>query len=115
MRLSELLTFEVVDERGRSLGRVRDVRLDADRDEAERSPPRDLAGTHLLVGSGFVAERLGYAYGPVRGPAIVRWLMKRWAHGLRVVPVADVAQVSAGRIVASVDREGLPPLERRDD
>ncbi len=115
MRLSDLLRSEVVDQRGRSLGRIRDIRLDADRDEAERSPPRRLAGTHLVVGRGFVAERLGYAYGPVRGPAVVRWLMQRWAARLKAVPIRDVVELTEGRIVASFDPDRRPAAGARDD
>lgn len=111
MRLSDLLRSEVVDQRGRSLGRVRDVRLDVDRTAAERSAPRDLVATELIVGAGFVAERLGYAFGPVEGPALVRWLMKRWARSLRTIAMDDVEEISEGRVLASVDRDDLRPLD----
>lgn len=76
MRLADLLSLDVVDEHGQHLGRVHDVRLRLD---------DGLGGGHrltvdgVITGAGALTARLGYAYGDVRGPWPLSWLLQRLA------------------------------------
>ncbi len=90
MRLSELLEMEVQDRDGRSLGDVDDVTV-------ERRGDRWVI-THLLVGSGGVAHRLGFVLGSVERPAAIAGLMRWMAQGARVVP-RDKARIEAGMAI----------------
>lgn len=72
MRLSEILGCEVVDERGRSAGKVHDVRMVQD------GPPIGQFGARLrlsglMVGRWALGARFGYDRGDMKGP----WLLKR--------------------------------------
>jgi hypothetical protein len=71
MRLSEILGCEVVDEHGRSAGKVHDVRVVQD------GPPIGPFGARfrlagLVVGRRAFGARFGYDRGSVKGP----WLLK---------------------------------------
>jgi hypothetical protein len=72
MRLSEILGCEVVDEGGRSAGKVHDVRMVQD------GPPIGQFGARLrlsglIVGRHALGARFGYDRGNMKGP----WLLKR--------------------------------------
>jgi PRC-barrel domain len=72
VRLSEILGCEVVDERGRSAGKVHDVRMVQD------GPPIGQFGARLrlsglIVGRYALGARFGYDRGDMKGP----WLLNR--------------------------------------
>ena len=71
MRLSELLGAEVVDERGRAVGKVHDVRLERSGPVLEGFGPSLRLGG-LIVGRRALGARFGFGRGGVRGP----WLLK---------------------------------------
>ena len=86
MRLSDLLGAGVLDEAGRSAGRVHDVRL---------------------VQNGAVGARLGYDRGRMKGPLPVKlagWLR----HDGRYVQWGRVRSIEPDRIVISGTVEDLP-------
>ena len=88
MKLSELLTADVVDADGRRVGPVRSVRLVQD------GPV--LGGTQaamrvdaVIVGGGALGMRLGYVRGGVRGPLMLRWLFSWSERRSRTFPMAS--------------------------
>jgi hypothetical protein len=100
MRLSELLGAEVLDEAGRSAGRVHDVRLVQD------GPPVGGFGAGLrldglLVGRRGVGVRLGYGRGTMKGPLPVRLLAGWLLAGGRYVEWGRIRTVGPGRVVIS--------------
>lgn len=99
MVLSELLGAHVVDRNGRRVGRVRDVGLTPRR---ERGGDLELRVAGLLIGPGGLAERLGYAYGPVRGPWLLRTLLVRRARRLKSAPWSAVSRIGHRRVELSV-------------
>jgi hypothetical protein len=89
MRLSELLASSVVDRQGRSIGRVRDVRL------VEDGPLVDgvqaaFRVDAVLVGGGKTGTRIGYERGEVRGPLLVRWVFRRAERRAQTIPMTDL-------------------------
>jgi sporulation protein YlmC with PRC-barrel domain len=105
MVLSELLGLEAVAEDGLRLGRIRDVRLRLTDDRGARG--LELRVSHLIVGQSALAERLGYAYGPVEGPRILRVIMRRRGRHLRAIPWASVTRVEPRRVVVSAHPDEL--------
>ncbi len=103
MHLSDLLRMEAVDWEGRKLGHVRDVRL--------RSVQESWEVSGLVVGRGALAERLGYAYGPVKGPGLVRWVMSHWARHARFVDWNRVELVGGVVTVKAADEKLKHPRE----
>lgn len=106
MRLGDLVGATVVDRSGRSLGRVRDVRLVAD------GPPLGLFGPALrvdglIVGRGDPADRLGYERRGMRSPALVAWAVRLLSRESRYVPWGEVDEVHAGRIVLRAAADDL--------
>lgn len=95
MRLSELLKVDAYDSTGADIGHVRDVRLERKGDHWEV--------TGLVVGSGALADRLGYAYGVVAGPRIIAMLMSWLARHGKFVPWR-VVRLGDGRV--DVDARG---------
>jgi hypothetical protein len=109
MRLSELLGSEVLDEQGRSAGRVRDVRLERD------GPPAGGAGARfrlagLIVGRHAVGVRLGYVRGEVQGPWLVKALTESLHRGGRYVDWGRVRSVQPHRILISGSVGDLPSV-----
>ena len=95
MRLSELLTSEVVTERGERVGHVRDVRLVRD------GPPLGGFGPsyrvhELLVGKGSLGARLGLDREHRPGPWLLRVVFGR--RRPRRVPWSAVISVGEGRV-----------------
>ncbi|MBW3618839.1 MAG: PRC-barrel domain-containing protein [Actinobacteria bacterium] len=91
LRASDLLGTPVVERSGRRLGRLRDLRLRADGDVHR------IDG--LVTGRGVVAERLGYAYGEVVGPALLVALMRRAERRTSHIDWEDLVELTADRIV----------------
>jgi hypothetical protein len=107
MRLSELLSAEVVDERGRSAGRVHDVRLIQD------GPPIGGFGASLrleglIVGRRAFAARFGYERPAMRAPLLVRLVFGWLGHDGRWVDWSRVTAVEPGRIRISGSADDLP-------
>ena len=84
MRLSELLGAEVVDEAGRSAGKVHDVRLVQD-GPLVGGFGASLRVAGLLVGRRAVGARFGYDRPELRGPLPVKLLLGWLHHGGRYV------------------------------
>jgi sporulation protein YlmC with PRC-barrel domain len=75
MRLSEVLGRTIVDQGGREIGRVHDVRLVQDGPVQGFDAGFRLHG--LIAGPGSVGTRLGYGHGGTRGPWLIRMLFER--------------------------------------
>ena len=107
MRLSDLLGADVVDEAGRSAGRVHDVRLVQD---------GPLVGTFgaslrvdgLIVGRRSLGARLGYERRQMRAPLLVKLLAGWLYHDGRYVDWDRVQAVEEDRILISGSAEDLP-------
>lgn len=114
MRLSDLLDVELVDEHGRMVGKVHDVRLqraDAPTDAVDGG--YQLAG--LIVGRRAMGVRFGFDRGGASGP----WLLKLvfgWAgHDGRYVAWDRVAAIEPGRIRISGAARDLPRPQHSAD
>src|SRR4051812_44693728 len=95
MRLSDLLTSQVVDQRGDHLGHVRDVEL------LRTGPPIDGFGptyrVHaLVIGKGSLGARLGLDREHVHSPWLLRVVFGR--RPPRSIPWSDVVTVEDRRI-----------------
>ena len=96
MRASELLASRVVDDRGRDLGPVRDVRLARDH----------LRVAGLVVGGGpfaAPAHAWGYTEGRARGPWLLRALSAPARRHGRFIPAARVIDWGPGVVTVSAD------------
>jgi sporulation protein YlmC with PRC-barrel domain len=92
VRISELLASVVVDESGRRIGRVCELRLAKD----------DLRVVGLVVGDGFLADAAvawGFAEGRARGPWPLRKLTARAVRRITFVPFERVARWGHGKVV----------------
>ena len=114
MRLSELLGCEVVDERGRSAGKVHDVRMVQD------GPPIGQFGASLrliglIVGRHAIGARFGYDRGAMKGPWLLRQAVGLGRNGRYVdwglVRLVDLEHRRI-QIAGSVDDLGPPEPAR---
>lgn len=113
MRLADLLWAEAVTEDGETLGQVHDVRLCLDDDAGG---DRSLTVDGVIVGTGAVWARLGYAYGDVRGPWLVAALLRRIGRSARYVSWDRVAGFDGHVVRVSGRADDLPhPADARDD
>lgn len=101
MRLSDLSKLRAVDRSENRLGSVKDVRL-------ERRGS-DWEVTALVVGASAFADRLGFAYGDVQKPALLRILLRWLTRNARIAPWLLVT-VRDDRIVVEREVEELDPL-----
>jgi sporulation protein YlmC with PRC-barrel domain len=97
MRLSELLSSEVIDRNGQPIGHVHDVQLIQD------GPPLGTWGAALcldalVVGRGSVGTRLGVARPEVRGPWILKVLFARRRSSRILIPWDRVREIGDERI-----------------
>jgi hypothetical protein len=111
MRLSDLLNARVVDEAGRSAGKVHDVRLVQD------GPVQGTFGAALrvhglVVGPPLPGTRLGFDRTGVRGPFLLKAPIGRLHRRLRYVPWSQVLGVEAGEVRISGSVADLAPPER---
>jgi sporulation protein YlmC with PRC-barrel domain len=104
MRLSELLTKEVVDSRGERAGHVHDVRLQQD-GPINAGFDATLRVHGLIVGRGGLAHRLGYGRG-TKGPWLLRAVVEG-RHAPLFVPWREVAAIEEDRILIRGPREEL--------
>jgi hypothetical protein len=107
MRLSDLLGAEVLDQAGRSAGRVHDVRLVQD-GPVTGGFGAGLRLDGLVVGRRAVGARLGYDRGRMKGPLPVKLLAGWLRHDGRYVEWGRVRSIEPDRIVISGTVEGLP-------
>lgn len=110
MRASDLFGRAVLDRNGDHVGEVHDVRLSVGPGEigtATRLPVRS-----LVVGSAAVGTRLGYVHGDVRGPWIIRWVIRLVSRRTREVSWGDVSALS-DPLRLDVGRDDLPHPQDR--
>jgi len=113
MRLSELMKLEVVDEAGRLVGRLHDVRVRQDGPVGAGYDAR-LRVTGLVVGHGGVAHRLGYRWSRTRGPWLIRVLV-RGRREPRFVPWERVRAIDGEQVVITGSGDDLGPAEPLSD
>jgi hypothetical protein len=109
MRLTDLMGRAVQDTDGHGYGKVHNVHL------VEDGPPTALGRAEfqlhgLVVGRFAYATRLGYAGRPgmdLRGPAPLRWAIRRLHREARYVPWPAVVAVEAARIVVEAPPGGF--------
>lgn len=92
MKATELLGAEVVDTRGRRLGKVHDVRL------ARTHPNERWHIETLVVGPSAFAYRLGYAEEDVRGPCLLAALAARLNRRTHRIPWKHVLSFDRRRL-----------------
>src|SRR5213592_4741823 len=107
MRLSDLLGAEVLDQAGRSAGRVHDVRLVQD-GPVMGGFGAGLRLDGLIVGRRAVGARLGYDRGRMKGPLPVKLLAGWLRHDGRYVQWERIRSIEPDRIVISGTVEDLP-------
>jgi hypothetical protein len=107
MRLSDLLGAQVLDQAGRSAGRVHDVRLVQD-GPVVGGFGAALRVDGLVVGRRAVGARLGYERGKMRGPLPVRLLAGWLRRDGRYVEWGRIRTIGPDRIVISGTVEELP-------
>ena len=90
MRLSELLDRAVVTADGRSLGKVRDVRLVQDGPLLPGATQAALRVDAVIVSRGWRGVRLGYLRGEVRGPWLLRAIFGRLERTARAISMRDL-------------------------
>ena len=113
MRLSELLGAEVVDEHGRPVGRVHDVRLE----QAEPEPPGQgpsLLVEGLIVGRRALGARFGFDRGGVQGPWLLEVVFGSLGHDGRYVPWHRIRSIRDRRIRITGTADDLPGPQPAD-
>jgi hypothetical protein len=85
MTLADLLGCAVVDHRGANVGRVCDVRLRQD-GPLLGGITAALRVDAVLLGRSGAAERLGYIHGGLTKPRLLRWVLRRFAGPMILVP-----------------------------
>lgn len=99
MLASELLASRVVDEAGRDLGPVRDVRV--------RPEGNGYRLVGVVVGDGRfagLAHALGFAEGRVQGPWVLRRLCAQATERAHVIPAAEVLDWGPGTVTVRSSR-----------
>jgi|ERR671930_175431 hypothetical protein len=108
MRLSDLLGAEVLDGRGRSAGKVYDVRLvQQGRILGTFGAALEVAG--LLVGHHPIGARLGYERTEMRGPLLLKLLFRWLQRDGRYVPWDRIRSIEPQRIRIHGDVGDLRP------
>jgi hypothetical protein len=110
MRVSDLMACNVVDDDGRDLGQVRDVRLVMD--GPLRGSLASLRLDAIVVGGSAIAGRLGFLRGGVRGPWLLEAVMSRLERRALTIDADDVAEWDVEhrrvRLVPGAPRRGDP-------
>ena len=104
MRMSDLLGAELMDQHGRTVGKVHDVRLQ--RANAPTDAGYQVAG--LIVGRRAMGVRFGFDRGGASGPWLLKLLFGRAGHDGRYVAWDRVAAIESGRIRISGAAHDLP-------
>jgi hypothetical protein len=107
MRLSELLGAEVVDEHGRPVGKVHDVRL------AQAGPALGGLGASLrleglIVGRRALGARFGFGRGGVRGPWLLEVVFGSLGHDGRYVAWDRIRSIRARQVRIAGTADDLP-------
>jgi hypothetical protein len=110
MRLTDLLGAEVVDQAGRSAGKVHDVRLVQD-GPLVGGFGAALRVDGLLVGRRAVGARLGYERRTMGGPLLVKLVFGWLHHDGRYVAWDRVRAIEPDRIHISGSADDLPRPE----
>lgn len=110
LRLSDLVGHQVVDESGRFLGRVHDVRMRRDGPVLQPAGERTYRVLGLVVGSGGVGRRLGYADPQLGGPWLLRAFFGARARRSRYLDWRLVSRVADGRVFARGQLGELAPV-----
>jgi hypothetical protein len=113
MRLSELLGAEVVDEHGRPVGKVHDVRLQQAGPELEGSGA-SLRLEGLIVGRRALGARFGFGRGGVRGPWLLEAVFGSLGRDGRYVAWDRIRSIQARRIRITGTAGDLPRPEPLD-
>jgi hypothetical protein len=108
MRLSDLLDSDVVDEAGRTLGHVHDVRL-VQEGPVVGSSDATFVVAGLVMGGTKVGARLGFGRASVQGPWLLKRLFERLHADDRFVPWGSVRGVTQGVIHVGVSAADLRP------
>jgi sporulation protein YlmC with PRC-barrel domain len=110
MRLSDLLDSEVIDETGKMLGRVHEVRA------IQNGPLQGAFGAALtieglIVGRGSLGTRLGFDRTDVNAPAAVRWIFEGIKGNRFFVPWNKIVAIHEDgiRVAGTQDEFGPPP------
>jgi hypothetical protein len=108
--MADLSRCVVVDSAGAVVGRVSDVRIVQD-GPIERGVQARFRVEALIVGSGGIAERLGYIRNRVTGPWLLRAIFTRLEHRAKVIDVHDVAEWDEERLRLTLrERATVTPL-----
>jgi hypothetical protein len=107
MRLSELLSAEVVDADGRAAGRVHDVRLVQD-GPSVGGPDASFRLEGLIVGRRAFGARFGYERSAMKAPLLVKLVVGWLGHDGRWVDWSRVTALEPGRITISGSAADLP-------
>ena len=105
MRATDLLSATVVDESGRSLGRVHDIRI-----EPHPSSQGGFPVAGLAVGGGRLAHVWGFAERRATGPWLLRVLTARTTRAARFVPADRVTDWGPGVVRIQGHGDTLPYL-----
>lgn len=117
MRLSELLGAKVIDERGRAVGKVHDIRLEQTPPERAGATP-DLRVHGLIVGRRALGARLGFGRGGLHGPWLLKVVFGTLGHDAHYVPWHRIRSIRPGQIhiTGAADHLGrLQPFDQTGD
>lgn len=106
MRSSELLASVLVDEAGRRVGPIRDVRVG-------RTSREGFRVTGLVAGMGRfagLAHAWGFAEGRAAGPWLLRVLTADASRRARFVPAERIVDWGPGEVRIDCSFDDLPPL-----
>jgi hypothetical protein len=90
MRASELFAATVVDEDGRSWGRVHDIRISRDTAAGADGKGSAIRVVGLAIGGGQLVHSWGFAEGRATGPWLLRALTARAARRARFLPAQQI-------------------------
>jgi hypothetical protein len=97
MRASELFAATVVDEDGRTLGRVHDIRISRDTSAGADGKGAPIRVVGLAVGGGRLVHTWGFAEGRATGPWLLRVITARGARRARFLPAEQVVDWGPAR------------------
>jgi hypothetical protein len=105
VHLAEVLWSQAFTEDGAELGQVHDVRLQL---TLHDDGSHDLTVEGIIVGVGALSARLGYAYGDVEGPWVLKRLLGWLGRKARYIEWELVSSFEDGRVVVTASRDDLP-------
>ena len=108
MRVTDLLGSAVVDQSGRQIGHVHDLRITRHRAADGASGPIRIAG--LAIAGGRLAHSWGFAEKRAAGPWLLRIIAARGSRTARFVPAERVTDWGPGPVRIRGHRDELPYL-----